>query len=54
MRKELADRGVRVSAAWSVREMARELARLETRHARRDESVARAATVRRARAEKRV
>lgn len=34
MRKELADRGVRVSAAWSVREMARELARLETRRDR--------------------
>jgi hypothetical protein len=52
MRKELADRGVRVSAAWSAREMARELARLATRAARRDGSVARAATVRRARVEK--
>lgn len=52
MRKELADRGVRVSAAWSAREMARELARLATRAARREGSVARAATVRRARVEK--
>jgi hypothetical protein len=52
MRKELADRGVRVSAAWSVREMARELARLETRRARSSEAVARATHARRTRAEK--
>ena len=52
MRKELADRGVRVSAAWSVREMSRELARLETRRARSSAAVSRATDARRTRAEK--
>ena len=52
MRKELADRGQRVSAAWSKIEMTRELARLATRAERRDGSLARATESRRKRAEK--
>ena len=52
MRKELADRGLRVSAAWSRIEMTRELARLATRVERRDGSLARATESRQKRAEK--
>jgi hypothetical protein len=52
MRKELADRGLRVSAAWSRVEMTRELYRLATRAERRDGSLAREKTARQKRAEK--
>ena len=52
MRKELADRGQRVSPAWSKIEMTRELARLATRAKRRDGSLARERESRRKRAEK--
>ncbi len=52
MRKELADRGLRVSAAWSRVEMTRELSRLATRAERRDGSLAREKTARQKRAEK--
>ena len=52
MRKELADRGQRVSAAWSKIEMTRELARLATRAKRRDGSLAREREARQKRAEK--
>ena len=52
MRKELADRGLRVSAAWSKIEMTRELARLATRAERVATGLSRATESRRKRAEK--
>ncbi len=52
VRKELADRGIRVSEAWSRGELEDELARAATRESRRVCDVRRAVSERRGRLEK--